>query len=187
MKISDTLSLNPLKFFISSSWKGDLNDENKIIIKEIKKMSYTPITGDGCSNLALITHCQKKVMDADVLIVIFGEEYSSLVRKESKKALDNEIPILAFNKEHVEKDQKLEDYIYYLKDYIVYREFSDLRDLRMKVRDSIIDLISDCFRNFQKLYKDIFSWFDKNIINLTKKASDQLIKEYKMEEDNSID
>ena len=55
------------------------------------------------------------------------------------------------------------------------------------VRDSIIDLISDCFRNFQNLYKDIFSWFEGHIINLSKTALDQLIKEYKMEEDNSID
>lgn len=187
MKIKDTLSLNPLKFFISSSWKGDLNDENEIVIKEIKKMSYIPITGDGCSNLTLITHCQKKVMDADVLIVIFGEGYSNLVRKECDKALQKEIPVLAFNKEHIEKEQRLEGYINYLKDYIVYREFSDLKDLRKKVRDSIIDLISDCFRNFQKLYKDIFSWFESHIINLSKTALDQLIKEYKMEEDNSLD
>ncbi len=187
MKIKDTLSLNPLKFFISSSWGGDLNDENEIVIKEIKKMSYTPITGDGCSNLSLITHCQKKVMEADALIVIFGEKYSYLVRQECDKALDKEIPVLAFNKDYIEKEIKLEGYIKHLKNYIVYREFSNLKDLRKKVRDSIIDLISDCFRNFQQLYKDIFSWLDKNIINLSKNAFDRLIKNYKMEEENSLD
>ena len=187
MKIKDTLSLNPLKFFISSSWKGDLNDENEKIIKEIKKMSYIPITGDGCSNLTLLTHCQKKVMEADVLIAIFGEGYSKYVRKECDKALDKEIPILAFNKVYIEKEKRLVNYINYLKDYIVYREFSDSKDLRKKVRDSIIELISDCFRNFQQLYKDVFSWLDKKIINLSKIGFDQLIKDYKMEEDNSVD
>ncbi len=82
---------------------------------------------------------------------------------------------------------KLVNYINYLKDYVVYREFSDSKDLRKKVRDSIIDLISDCFRNFQQLYKDVFSWLDKKIINLSKIGFDQLIKDYKMEEDNSVD
>ena len=125
------------------------------------------------------------MLEGDILVLILGEKYSSIVLKECDKALQNEIPVLCFNKVDVEKEEKLQNYIKYLKDYIVYREFSSLKELKIRLKECLIDIISDCFRNYQKIYRDVFSWLDLNVITLSKKSFDILKEEYHIEKNNS--
>lgn len=169
------MSYNPLKIFISSSWQGELNDDNKAVAEEIISLDLEPITGNGISDFPPILHCHKKVNEGNILIVILGKELRPLVRKECHFALQNYIPILGFIKE-VDKDKDLTNYIKYLRRYITYDTFSSIKQLRKKIKFTLIEKISESFRCYQIIYKEIFNWLLDGPLLLSHHSLENLIK-----------
>ena len=170
------MSYNPLKIFISSSWQGELDKENKAVAESILDLGLTPITGDGISNFPPIIHCGRIVKnDADIVIVILGKEIRSLVKQECNIALQNGIPILGFNKEG-EKDEEMVKYIEYLKSYITYDTFSNIELLKERIKCALIDNISKNFRNYQTIYKGFLNWIIDGPLPLSYHSLKNIIK-----------
>jgi len=183
-------SFNPLKIFISSSWKGDLDYENKAAAKGIKDLNLIPITGDGVSNFPPITHCKRKVKEGDILIVILGKKFRSLVQNECNKALQNEIPILGFIKKYKREEderevgERLINFHGYLKKHITFNNFFEPEDLKKRIIYALIEIISKNFRNFQEIYKKIYNWIIDGPLELTRFSFESIKREYELDNEN---
>lgn len=170
------MSYNPLKVFISSSWQGELNKENKIVAESVLSLGLTPITGDGISNFPPIVHCGRILKnDADIVVVILGKELRSVVRGECNMALQNSIPILGFIKEG-KKDVEMDEYIEYLKRYITYGTFTDIKQLKERIKFTLVDNISKNFRYYQKIYKAFLNWIIDGPLPLSYHSLESIIK-----------
>lgn len=176
--IKISLSFNPLKIFISSSWKGDLKEEIKITENAIKSLNLKPITGDSGSEVPVKLHSTNRVKDSDILVLILGEKFSEIVELEYYKALENHIPVLAFVKEVSIKEEKLKNFIENLKINLTYSKYSNVKNLRKQLRENLMGLISERYRHYQTIYETVLKWINSQMIRLPKKILDKLNKEY---------
>ncbi len=118
-------------------------------------------------------HCKKRVRMCDIFVLVLGESYSKMVRGEYQCAIENQIPVLAFTKETSNRESNLNTFIEYLKKDLTYSSFSDLKDLRIKLRDNIIGLISERFRSFNLIYKDFLKWVSNYTVEIPKGILDK--------------
>ena len=149
------LSFNPLKIFISSSWKGDLKLEFDEIVQLIKSMKFQPTTGDMGSESSTMIHSIKRVKNSDILILVLGKSFSPIVQKEYYEALENNIPALVFIKKNSERDKELTIFIQNIKENLTYSEFSDLKDLKKRVRHDFINFIYEKFSTYISIQRII--------------------------------
>lgn len=168
------LSFNPLKIFISSSWKGDLNQDFDEIVQLIKSMKFQPTTGDMGSESSTKIHSVLRVKNSDILILVLGKLFSETVQAEYYEALENNIPVLAFIKENSERDKELTKFILNLKENLTYSEFSELKDLRKSVRYDLINLISEKFRHYQSIHRIFLRWISDYTLKIPKNILDKL-------------
>lgn len=168
------LSFNPLKIFISSSWKGDLKLEFDEIVQLIKSMKFQPTTGDMGSESSTIIHSIKKVKISDILILVLGNFFSEIVQKEYYAALENNIPVLVFIKKNTGREQELTKFIQNIKENLTYTEFSELKDFKKSVRQNLINLISEKFRHYQSIHRIILSLISDFTLKIPRNILDKL-------------
>lgn len=176
IKISS--SFNPLKIFISSSWTDDTIKEECRKIEEdyIPILHLKPIIGDSGSDDPTRLQSVKKVRESDIVLIVLGVKYSDIVLDEYQEAKDYDIPILVFIKDRLEMEDKLLGFFNKIKEEKSYKRFESLEDLKVKVIETIINLISERFRQYQKIYEVFLGLLDEYIFKIPKRLLDKLNK-----------
>lgn len=155
----------PLRVYISSSWKGDLNAERESIERLIKEeLLMHPVYSRG-SDLEITSDYFVRLNVCDITVVLLGSKYSWHVENEFRYALDQEISTLVFAKE-CEREKELEDKIKSLYRVIPTTPFKDVTELRKVVKERIIELLGRKFQEHRKIEKAIKSLIGE-AINIT--------------------
>ena len=148
--------ISPVRVYISASWKGDLDDELRSVEDLIKSdLLMTPIYPAGASIRDVSSDYFKKLNDCNLVVVILGSCYSEHVNNEINYALSNNIPVLCFTKD-CEREEKLDEEISKLKDKrIITTPFKVVGDLEKEVKEAIINLLSEKFKDYIEIEKSI--------------------------------
>ena len=176
IKISS--SFNPLKIFIISSWTDDtIKEECRCIEEEyIPIIHLKPIKGDSGSDDPTRLLSVKNVRKSDIVLIVLGVKYSDLVLSEYEEAKAYDIPILVFIKNRLEMEDKLLNFFNKIKTEKSYKRFESLEDLKVKVIENIVNLISERFRQYQEIYDVFLGLLDKYTFKIPKRLLDKLNK-----------
>jgi len=143
-----------LRAFISCSWKGDLDEERQAVERLIKKdLLMRPVYGRS-SDYDVIGDYLRRLEDCDICIVILGSKYSSHVEEEFRFAINNEIPTFVFVKE-CERDEKLQSKIKDLYHCTSSATFSDVSELKRKVKARIIEFLGRTLQDYRDFVRRI--------------------------------
>lgn len=176
--IKISFSFNPLKIFISSSWTDDsIKEELKKIEEVFIPNLYLKLTkGDLGSDDSTRLHSLKIVGESNIIIIILGKKFSEIVVDEYNEAKENDIPILVFVKNRLEMEKNLQIFFENIKNERTYRRFESLDELKEIMSKTIINLISEKFRQYQVIYKVILELLSKYIFKIPKRLLDKLSK-----------
>jgi len=166
----------PLRIYISSSWKGDLDDEKGATESLIEKeLLMSPVYPSVASPLDITSDYYDRLRVCDIVIVLLGSKYSENVEKEFGFALNNNIPTLGFKKEceHEEALQKKIETLYHI---VSLRAFRTVEELKKEVKTSIIDLLGKTFQSNRKIVDAITPLIGSEIKTYHPKPSE---REYK--------
>lgn len=140
--------VSPLRVYLSVSWKGDVNKERRgaeaVIRSDLLMEAVYPhqasvrdVTSDY---FKLINECQ-------ILVAILGSEYSEHVSNEVNYAFAKKIPVLCFVK-YCRKDDRVKEEIRKLQNQrIVTKEFRTVASLRRSIKEAVINLISQKYKD----------------------------------------
>jgi nucleoside 2-deoxyribosyltransferase len=161
--------VSQLRVYISSSWKGDVEEERKGVEELIKsEILMIPIYPQGASVRDIPSNYFKKINECDIVVVILGKLYSEHVDNEINYAFNHRIPVLCFIKD-CEKEQKIEEVIGKVKDQrIITTSFKTIEDLKTGVKEAIINLICEKFRDFIQIEKSILRLISDGRIEIIK-------------------
>jgi len=161
--------VSPLRVYISTSWKGDLEDERKAVEELIKSdLLMKTIYPREASIRDVPSDYFKKMNECDFVVVILGSMYSKHVNNEINYAFANKIPVLCFIK-NCERDTELEEEISKLQDNrIVTRPFKNIEDLKKEVKEAIINLLSEKFKDYIEIEKSILRLINDGRIEIIK-------------------
>ena len=161
--------VSPLRVYISASWKGDLENERKSVEELIKSdLLMSPIYPRGSSIRDVPSDYFKKMNECDLVVVILGSRYSKHVNNEINYAFRNKIPVLGFI-EDCEKDAELDKEINNLENNrIVTRQFKNIADLKKEVKEAVINLLSEKFKDYIEIEKSILRLISDNRIEIIK-------------------
>jgi nucleoside 2-deoxyribosyltransferase len=148
--------VSSIRVYISTSWKGDLEDERKAVEDLIKSdLLMFPIYPRHASSRDVSSDYFKIMNSCDLVIVILGSCYSEHVNNEINYAFSNNIPVLCFTKD-CEREEKLDEEISKLKDKrIITTPFKVVGDLEKEVKEAIINLLSEKFKDYIEIEKSI--------------------------------
>ena len=144
--------MKKLAVFVSGK-EHELRNERKIIDEVIKSLCFDAIDSENrpaLNNLPPDFYIDE-VQNSDIYIGVFAKEESNPSLKEFWTARKTQIPTLVFVKEVDERDPKLKEFLNEIEVKTYYRTFTDEVDLRKRVKDSLINLITDEFRKSQNL------------------------------------
>jgi hypothetical protein len=144
----------PLRFYLSSSWKGDLEAEKEIAEEIVKELFMQPVFSSVASPEDITSDYFKRLINCDIIIVILGSLYSKHVENEFKCALINEIPVLVFKKE-CEREEQLQNKIESTYNLVTLKPFRTETELREVIKTSIVDLLATTFRAQRNIEKAI--------------------------------
>jgi hypothetical protein len=161
--------VSPLRVYISASWKGDLDNEIKAVEKLIKlDLLMFPVYPREASIRDVPSDYFKKMNECDFVVVILGSMYSKHVNNEMNYAFINKIPVLCFIKD-CEKDKELDKEICKLKDNrIITRPFKTIEDLKKEVKEGVINLLSEKFKDYIEIEKTILRLISDGRIEIIK-------------------
>ena len=143
-----------LRVYISSSWKGDLDDERETVESMVREdLLMHPVYSRG-SDLEITTDYFARLNLCDLAVVLLGSIYSFHVENEFRFALNNEIPTLVFAKD-CEREKELENRIKSLYRLLPVIPFKDVSALKRKVKERIIELLGRKFQEHRKIEKAI--------------------------------
>ena len=159
--------LDSLKIFVSSSQKGDLNNEREVAIKLIKKLSFIPVYFESAESTPFSpdTTYFRKIQSSDIVIVLLGELYTPHVENEFRYAVSERIDTLVFIKK-CKREEELREKIKSLYFKVTYGEFTDTQELERKLKKSIICLVSQRFRSHKNIEKMINKAISDGDVNL---------------------
>ncbi len=169
-------SFNPLKIFISSSWTDETIKEECRRIEEvyIPMIHLKPTIADSGSDDSPRLTSMKKLRENDIVLIVLGVKYSDLVVAEYEEAKGSDIPILVFIKDGLEMEDKLFNFFEIIKEEKSYIKFGNVRDLKRKVIETIIDLISEKFRHYRNIYNDFLKLLENHTFKIPKRLIDKL-------------
>lgn len=161
--------VSPLRVYISLSWKGDLDNERESVEELIKsELLMIPIYPQEASIRDVPSDYFKKMNECDFVVAIIGSMYSKHVSNEINYGFTNKIPVLCFIKD-CEKDRELEEEISKLKDNrIITRPFKIIEDLKKEVKEAIINLLSEKFKDYIEIEKAILRLISDGRIEIIK-------------------
>lgn len=143
-----------LRVYISSSWKGDLDDERETVESMVREdLLMHPVYSRG-SDLDITTDYFARLNVCDLVVVLLGSIYSVHVENEFSFALNNEIPTLVFAKD-CEREKELGDKIESLYRLLPVIPFKDVFALKKEVKERIIELLGRKFQEHRKIEKAI--------------------------------
>jgi len=162
----------PLRLYISASWKHDLDNEIKITEELVTKdLLMLPVFPRSASSRDLSSDYFKKINECDLIIVILGKNYSENVNNEINYSLNNNKKILCFVKD-CERDKKLEEEIIELQNKrIVTKQFKDIEDLKNSLKESVIELLSEKFKDYLEIERTILKLINDGKIEVLKPKS----------------
>jgi nucleoside 2-deoxyribosyltransferase len=162
--------VSPLRIYVSSSWKGDLEEERKGVEELIKSdLLMIPVYPQEAAIRDVSSNYFKKVNECDLVIVILGALYSEHVDNEINYAFSNGIPVLCFIKEGEKQEQKLTEIISKLKNQrIIPKLFGTTEDLRQEVKEAVINLLSEKFKDCVQIEKAIVRLINDGRIEILK-------------------
>ena len=160
---------SPLRVYISTSWKGDLERERKTVEKLIElDLLMTPIYPREASVHDVSSDYFKIINKCDLVIVVLGSLYSRHVNNEINHAFRRKMPVLCFEKE-CKKEKKLEEEISRLKNNrIVIMRYKTIEELEKEVKEAIINLLCEKFKDHIKIEKLILRLISDGNIEIVK-------------------
>ena len=161
--------ISPLRVYLSSSWQGDLDDERKAVEKLIESdLLMVPIYPRQASIRDVPSDYFKKMNECDFVVVILGSRYSKHVDNEINYAFNNKMPVLCFIKE-CKRQKNLKEEISKLKDNrIISRPFKTIEDLIKEVKEAVINLLSEKFKDYIEIEKAILRLISDGRIEIIK-------------------
>ncbi len=155
-----------LNVFVSASWKGDLEDERKMVEDLIKSdLLMNPIYPREASTRDVPSECFKELNECDLVIAILGSRYSKHVHNEINHAFNSKKSVLCFKKD-CERDEELEKVINDLENRIVMKSFKTTEELKKVVKETIINLLFEKFRDYKEIEKSIIRLINDGRIEL---------------------
>lgn len=146
-----------LRVFISSREK-ELSYERLMVIRTIKSLLLTPISSEDRSAtfVSMEEMNQKEVRSSHIYIGIFGRCYSDPIIREFYLARQNGKQTLIFKKNvgDLKRDPDLQNFldtIQHSRKGLVTEYFSDIFDLRKKVKKAIIGLMSERYLSYTSI------------------------------------
>ena len=161
--------VSPIRVYISASWKGDLEDERKAVEELIESdLLMVPIYPQHASSRDVSSDYFKIMNSCDLVVVILGSLYSKDVNNEIEYAFKNKMPVLCFTKD-CEKEEELDEEISKLKDRrIITMSFKAIEDLKKEVKEAVITLLSDKFKDYIEIEKSILGLINDGRIEIIK-------------------
>ena len=161
--------VSPIRVYISTSWKGDLEDERKAVGELIESdLLMVPSYPQHASSRDVSSNYFKIMNTCDLVVVILGSRYSKNVNNEINHAFSNNIPVLCFTK-GCEREEKLEEVLNKLKDKrITTTSFKVVGDLEKEVKEAIINLLSEKFKDYIEIEKSILRLISDGRIEIIK-------------------
>jgi len=146
--------VSPLRVYINVSWKGDLENERRNVERLIKSnLLMIPVYPKQASSRDVPSDYFKKINECDILVAILGSKYSPHVCNEINHALSSKIPVLCFTKQ-CKKNKELKDEISKLQDNrVVTKSFKTIKELTREVREAIISLLCEKFKDYLEIEK----------------------------------
>jgi len=134
------------KTFISSRIAG-LEDERLQSALGICEAGSQPIYWEGfpaesrpAENVMI-----NRLDECHIYVVIFGVEYSEPTILEYRRDEELDSPRLCFVKNVDEREKELTDFLHEIRNDVVYRNFTSPGELKVLVRDAIVNSIEDLF------------------------------------------
>jgi len=161
--------VSPLRVYISASWKGDLEKEI-ITVEELIKLDLymIPVYPREASIRDVPSDYFKKINECDFLVVILGFLYSKHVSNEINHAFHRKIPVLCFTKD-CRKEEELKNEINELQNNrIVTRPFKTIEDLKKELKEAIMNLLSEKFKDCCEIEKSILGLISDGRIEIIK-------------------
>jgi hypothetical protein len=144
---------HPLKIYISSSWQGDLNEENQIIGPFIEsELLFFPAMPRSAAPRDVTSNYFKIILECDFVIAILGSRYSSDVENEVRFANEHNLPTLCFIKDG-NKEGELEALIIKIRETAVTKGFNNIDDLKNKVKEGVLTYLAETFRDHKTTEK----------------------------------
>lgn len=150
--------MKQINVFVSSAME-ELENEREIAIETIEFLSMKPVYFEKHAGvLNPLSESLKMVERSDIVIVIVWRKYSEIVRKEYKKALTLNKPILFIEKllkEGENRDESLINFIKSIGKRHTYKTFRNLSKLKDQIKKSVQQVIYEIFINtIKKLPND---------------------------------
>lgn len=144
-----------LKVYLSCSWKKDLDTEKEAVEKLFKDdLLMHPVYGQGSESDVTMDYFSRLNL-CDITVVLLGSKYSKHVENEFRYSLNNKIPTLVFAKE-CERDKELQEKIKSLYLLLSITYFKEVSELKEKVKEKVIELLSKHFQYHRNIEKAIY-------------------------------
>lgn len=139
-----------------------MDTEKEAVEKLLKDdLLMHPVYGRG-SELDIISDYSSRLNICDITIVLLGSEYSEHVEREFKYSLKNKIPTLVFAKE-CDRDKELQEKIEKLYSTISITHFKEVSELKKKVKEKVIELLSKHFQYHRDIERAIHPLIGREI------------------------
>jgi hypothetical protein len=131
-----------------------LDEERQAVENLIKKdLLMHPVYGRS-SEYGVVTDYLRRLEICDIVVVILGSRYSEHVETEFKFAINNEIPTFVFEKD-CERDKVLQSKIGDLYRSTSTASFSDVTELKRKVKARIIEFLGRTLQDYRDIIRKI--------------------------------